>query len=192
MPVLHNAAGDAVPVRERRENSGILNALNSEVVLDLNGDESALVYVGSTAFAGTLEFSGRGDGEAGFLPVVAFPFSPGCAGGTIPQAGQPLILDALVAANTVRVYSVPCGQLRALRVRASVYTSGAAAVTITSDANEPLNKAIAAKPSTSARIADASRYLSPMVTRMLPLKPMAARASAATRAAWPVPSCGSW
>ena len=149
MSTLKNANSEIVPVRERREASGTLAALNSEIVIDVNGDESALVYVQSTAFIGTLEFTGSSDATGTlFHPVPAYPFSPGCAGGTIPQAGQPLLLDALVAANTVRVYSVPVGQLRKLRVRTSAYTSGAADVSITSEAQGPLNTAIAAKPST--------------------------------------------
>jgi hypothetical protein len=148
MSVQKNLAGAFVPVRERREASGTLGALNAEVVLDLNGDESALVYVQSTAFIGTLEFTGLGDASAGYFPVVAYPYSPGCAGGTIPLAGQPLLIDALVAANTVRVYSVPVGQLRALRVRASAFTSGSCVVTVSTDPNDPLNTAIASRPMT--------------------------------------------
>lgn len=149
MAILKNSDGEAVPIRERREASGTLAALNSEIVIDVNGDESALVYVQSTAFIGTLEFTGSSDATGAlFMPVVAYVYSPGCAGGTIPPAGQPLLLDALVAANTVRVYSVPVGQLRKLRVRTSAYTSGAADVSIIAEAQGPLNTAIAAKPST--------------------------------------------
>lgn len=149
MAILKNDDGAVIPIRERREASGTLAALNSEIVIDVNGDESALVYVQSTAFIGTLEFTGSSDATGAlFHPVPAYPFSPGCAGGTIPLAGQPLLLDALVAANTVRVYSVPVGQLRKLRVRTSAYTSGAADVSITAEAQGPLNTAIAAKPST--------------------------------------------
>ena len=148
MSILRNPLGTFVPVRERREASGTLGTLNAEVVLPLNGDDNALVYVQNTNLIGTLEFTGLGDASAGYLPVVAYPYSPGCVGGTIPLAGQALLTDALVAANTVRVYSVPVGQLRALRVRASAYTSGAAVVTITSDVNDSLNTSIAAKPAT--------------------------------------------
>jgi len=149
MSTIKNANNEVVPIRERREAFGTLAAVNAEVVMDVNGDETALVYVQSTAFIGTLEFTASSD-ETGalFMPVTAYAYSPGCAGGTIPSAGQPLLLDALVAANTVRVYSVPVGQLRKLRVRPSAYTSGAANVTITADTQDPLNTAIAAKPST--------------------------------------------
>ncbi|WP_353265815.1 hypothetical protein, partial [Gemmatimonas sp.] len=138
MSLAKNLANDFVPIRERRSATGTINGNNQEVVLPLNGDESAMVYVQSTAFVGTLEFTGLGDETAGYLPIVAYPYSPGCVGGTIPPAGQPLLIDALVAVNTVRVYSVPVGQLRALRVRSSAYTSGTIDLTITSDPNDPL------------------------------------------------------
>lgn len=148
MSIARNEAGTFVPVRERRSQTGTLNALNAEVVLTLNGDESALVFHSSTAFIGTLEFTGLGDTSSGYMSVAAYPYSIGCVGGTIPLAGQPLLIHALVAANTQTAYVVPVGQLRALRVRASAYTSGTATITITSDPNVPLNTAIAAKPST--------------------------------------------
>lgn len=148
MSIAKNTLGAFVPVRERREATGTLNALNAEVVITLNGDENALVYVGSMAFIGTLEFTGLADASAGYIPVAAYPYSIGCVGGTIPLAGQPLLIDALVAANTRRVYSVPVGQLRALRVRTSAYTSGACDVTVTADVNDTLNTSISGKPST--------------------------------------------
>jgi hypothetical protein len=149
MSILRNDGGAVVPVRERRSASGTLGALNAELVLDLNGDESALVYVQSAAFVGTLEFTGLSDlGTTNYFPVAVYPYAIGCAGGTIPIAGQPLLIDALVAANTARVYSIPVGQLRKLRVRASAYTSGSCVVTITSDTQSSLNTASADKSST--------------------------------------------
>lgn len=149
MALFKNDDGVVVPIRERRECFGTLATLNAETVIDVNGDESALVYVQSTAFIGTLEFTGCSDATGAlYFPVPAYPFSVGCTGGTIPLAGQPLLIDALVAANTTRVYSIPVGQLRKLRVRVSAYTSGAANVSITAEAQTPLNTAIAAKPST--------------------------------------------
>lgn len=149
MATFKNDDGVIVPVRERREGFGTLAALNAETVIDVNGDEFALVYVRSTAFIGTLEFTGCSDyTNAMYFPVAAYPYSIGCAGGTIPLAGQPLLIDALVSANTVRVYAVPVGQLRKLRVRVSAYTSGAADVSITTEAQNSINTAIEAKPST--------------------------------------------
>lgn len=148
MSTLRNLSGDFVPARERREVTGTIAGNNQEVVLPLNGDETALVYMASAAFIGTLEFSGLGDASAGYFSVAAYPYAPGCAGGTIPLSGQPLLLDALVAANTSRVYSVPVGQLRALRVRSSAYTSGTIDITITSDPNDSLNTAIVSRQAT--------------------------------------------
>lgn len=149
MSVNKNAAGAIVPVRERREAVGSLAATNAEIVLDVNGDESALVHVQSTAFIGTLEFTGSANADGtDYMPVAAYPYSIGCVGGTIPLAGQPLLIHALVAANTRVVYAVPVGQLKKLRVRASAYTSGACECTIISEAQASLNTAINAKPGT--------------------------------------------
>jgi hypothetical protein len=143
MSVLKNLTGDIVPIRERRATSGVLAALNAELVLDLNGDASATIYIQSTSFIGTLEFTGaNNEAETQFFPVPAYPFSPGCAGGTIPGAGQPLLVHALVAANTAVVYAIPVGQLRKLRVRVSAYTSGSCIASMLADVNPPLNTEI--------------------------------------------------
>jgi hypothetical protein len=147
MSIFRNLANAFVPVREQRATSGTLNALNAEVVLDVNGDESALVYMASAAFIGTLEFTGSVDGT-NFLPVMAYPYSVGAVGGTLPPSAQPLLIHALVAANTSQVYAVPCGQLRKVRVRASAYTSGSAAITINSDQGESLSPVLDSRPST--------------------------------------------
>ena len=142
MSITKNALGAVVPVRERREASGTLAAINQEVVLDLNGDNAVLVYVQSDLFVGTLEFTGAAD-TAGtmFFPIQAYAYSVGCVGGTIPLAGQPMLVDALVAANLTRVYSIPASQLKKIRIRASAFTSGNAAVSMVSDTNLPLNPA---------------------------------------------------
>lgn len=147
MSIFRNLSNDFVPVREQRTASGTLNALNAEVVLDVDGDESALVHMTSTSFIGTLEFTGSIDGT-NFFAVMAYPFSIGAAGGTLPISAQPLLIHALVAANTSQVYAVPCGQLRKVRVRASAYTSGSAAITINSDQCESLNPVLDSRPST--------------------------------------------
>jgi hypothetical protein len=140
MSILKNSLGAVVPVRERREASGNIAALNGEVILDLNGDANALVYVLSDLFVGTLEFTGASDtGPSLYFPIQAYAYSTGCTGGTIPLAGQPMLLDALVAANLTRVYSIPVAQLRRLRIRASAYTSGNCTIYITADTNHSLN-----------------------------------------------------
>jgi hypothetical protein len=151
MSVLKNLAGDVVPIRERRSATGTLAALNAELVLDLNGDANALLYIQSTAFIGTLEFTGASnDDETQFFAVPAYPFSPGSAGGTIPLAGQPMIVHALVAANTAAVYAIPVGQLRKLRVRVSAYTSGSCVASLVTDASASLNTEFANRPATLA------------------------------------------
>lgn len=167
MTIVRNSNAEIVPIRERREASGVLAALNAELVLPLNGDESGLVYIQSTAFIGTLEFTGaNNDDTTQFFPVAAYPYSIGCAGGTIPLAGQPLIADALVAANTARVYAIPVGQLKALRIRVSAYTSGSCVCTITSDTQPSLNTAIASRPTTL--LVTATGAASAAVTATLP------------------------
>jgi hypothetical protein len=167
MSINKNAAGSIIPIRERREASGVLAALNAELVIALNGDESALVYIQSTNFIGTLEFTGANNADGTqYFPVAAYPYAIGCAGGTIPLAGQPLLLDALVAANTSRVYSVPVGQLKSLRVRASAFTSGSCVCTIVSDTQMAINTAITARPSTL--LVTATGAASAAVTATLP------------------------
>lgn len=167
MSLNRNAAGAIVPIRERREANGVLATVNAELALDVNGDESALVYIQSTAFVGTLAFTGTSNADATqFFPVAAYPYSIGCVGGTIPLGGQPLLLDALVAANTARVYAIPVGQLKKLLVRVTAYTSGACDCTIISEAQASLNTAINAKPSTL--LATATGAASAAVTATLP------------------------
>ena len=147
MSILKNALGAIVPVRERRSVGPVnLAALNQEFTMDLNGDSHVLVYVLSDLFVGTLEFTGAIDGTdvpevapSLFFPIQAYAYSIGCTGGTIPSAGQPLLSDALVAANLTRVYSIPVGQLKRLRIRASAYTSGNCSIYAVADPNRSLN-----------------------------------------------------
>lgn len=144
MSISRNLASAFVPIREQRTASGSLVANNSEVVLAVNGDRSALVFISSSSFIGTLEFTGSVDGT-NYFPVAAYAIAASSAGGTLPVSAQPMLTDALVAANTSRLYSVSCGQLRLLRVRVSAYTSGSAVCTINSDAEDSL---YTARPST--------------------------------------------
>lgn len=129
-----NQSGLFVPIRERREASGTLLAANSEVVLDVNGDESALVYVngGTSTLTGTMSFEGSINGSD-YFPILALPYY---SVGNAPSAGQPLISEAVSGANLIRVYALKVGQLRKVRVRMSAYSLGQAAVSIISDAND--------------------------------------------------------
>ena len=147
MGMSKNLAGDVVPVRERRSAGPVnLTAINQEFVFDVNGDASVLVYVLSDLFVGTLEFTGAIDGidipytpPSMYFPVQAYPYSIGCNGGTIPQAGQPMLVDALVAANLTRVYAIPVQQLKKLRIRVSAYTSGNCTIYAVADTNKSFN-----------------------------------------------------
>lgn len=169
MSVLKNINNIIVPVRERREATGTLAALNAEVVAAMNGDQNALVVINSTAFIGTIEFTGQSDvGGSLYFPVSAYPVSPSCAGGTVLTAAQPILVHALVAANTLLVYSVPVGQLRGLRVRTSSYTSGSAVVSITSEETLALNTFLNGGPNPSTLMATATGAVSAAVTATLP------------------------
>ena len=167
MSLLRNLLNAYVPVRERREASGVLAALNAELVMDLNGDESALVYIQSNSLVATLEFTGcnNADGTQ-YFPIVAYPYSIGCAGGTVPLAGQPLLVDALVAGNTSRVYAVPVGQLKKLRIRLAAYTSGSSVCSVTTEAAASLSNAIQSRPSTL--LVSSTAVVSLAVTATLP------------------------
>ena len=144
MSIFRNLLGTFVPVRERREASGTLAAANAELVLDTNGDESALIYVnaGAATFNATLEFTGSVDGT-NFFPIIAFPYSPGCVGGTVPVAGQPLLVEAVNTAGVIRAYALACGQLKKVRVRLAAWASGSAATIIVSDTQGSLNANVA-------------------------------------------------
>lgn len=147
MGMSKNLMGQVVPVRERRSaGPANLTAVNQEFTMDLNGDSNVLVYVLSDLLVGTLEFTGAMDGidipftpASMYFPVQAYPYSIGCNGGTIPQAGQPILVDAFVAANLTRVYAIPVQQLKKLRIRMSAYTSGNCQIYAVADQNKSLN-----------------------------------------------------
>ena len=143
MSILRNLLNAFVPVRERRETFGILGGLNAELVLDINGDESALVDArgGAGSFNGTLEFSASADGT-NYLPILVLPYF-GSGSGAVPNPAQPLITDSPTnVTNAVRVYAMRTAQLKKLRVRLSAWTAGALDVSIISDAQKSLHPSI--------------------------------------------------
>lgn len=151
MSILRNLSGIFVPVREAREASGTFAAVSAELVLDVSGDESVLLSMVPSAFIGTLQFFGVGEtGATTYMPIPAYPFSVGNVGGTIPVAGQPLLTDALVAANTLRQWAIPCAGLKKVRVLCSAYTSGSAVFTMRSDPQASINTEILARAATLA------------------------------------------
>lgn len=169
MSILRNLLNNFVPVRERRETFGILGSLNAELVLDINGDESALVDVrgGAGAFTGTLEFSASVNGTD-YLPILTYPYF-GAGSGSVPNAGQALLTELISnVTNAVRVYAMRTAQLKKVRVRLSTYTGGALDVTITSDAQRSLHPSVFEGRPTSLMVS-ATAAVGVAVTATLPV-----------------------
>lgn len=140
MSILRNLLGTFMPHFEARQASGLLNALNAEVVLDVSGDNSATIYLNPQGSTPNMTYAVEGSVDGtNYFALLAFPYPPGCVGGTIPQAAQPLITEAVNAASLVRTLSVAVGQLAKVRVRASAYTGGSFLCTIRSDVEPALN-----------------------------------------------------
>lgn len=163
-----NETGAFVPLRERREIFGALGSLNAELVLDVNGDESALVYLnaGAASFNATVAFRGSVDGT-NFFPVLAVPyFAAGSAGS--PGLAQPLITEAINATNAQRVYALKVGQLKKLQVMLPAWTSGLADITVISESAASIHPAVfEGRPSTL--FVSATAAAGAIVTATLPL-----------------------
>lgn len=145
---LDTANGNIKVVRPRREIFGSLVSGASEVVLDLNGDSNAIAYLSNTSFVGTLEFTGSAETSgAAYFPIVAFSYAAPTLVGTPANSAQPLFTDA-VTAGSIRVYQIPCGQLKRIRVRVSVFTSGTAVLTLGSDEADSFNTTEQVRPAT--------------------------------------------
>lgn len=169
MSLLRNLTNAFVPLRERREASGALAAPNAEIVAPMNGDQFALVVCSSASFIGTLEFTGQSDTSGTlYFPVLAYPVSLACAGGVILQAGEPILTHVLAAASTLIVYAVPVGQLRALRVRVSAYTSGSLAVSVTSEETLSSHTLLNGGPPPSTLFGTATGAVNAAVTLTIP------------------------
>lgn len=168
MSILKNLSGVFVPVRERREASGSLAALNAEVVLDVNGDNCAQIYIdgGGATFTATYVVEGTVDGT-NYGALLAFPNTPFCVGGTIPLAGQPLLLEAVSAASLKRAVEVNCGGLKKIRVRLSAYTAGTANVVINASEAESINPYVANQKAATL-VVTATGAVSTAVTATLP------------------------
>lgn len=168
MSLFRNLAAAFVPVRERRESSGTLASLNAEIVHDCNGDEAALIYVnaGAGTWNATLDFAGSADGT-NFFSIPVYPFVPGCLSGTVPHAAQPLLTEVINTTSVIRAYCVNVGQIRKLRVRASAWTAGSAAVVINSEAQASLHPNVLAQKAGSLLVS-ATGAVSAAVTATLP------------------------
>lgn len=134
MSILRNLLGNFMPHFEQRTVSGVLAAANAELVLDVSGDESALISIdgGGATLNATYVIEGSVDG-ATYASLLAFPIPAFCLSGTIPQAGQPIVSEAVNSTSIRRVIGVAVGGLKKIRVRLSVFSTGSATVVINSD-----------------------------------------------------------
>lgn len=135
MSILKNLALAFVPVRESRR-SGIVNlaVVSAELVHNVDGDESVVIFINGTGTLNcTYNVQGSPDG-INYFDLLAYPYTPGCAGGTVPSAGQPLVSEAVNAATVQRMLCAAVGGMQKVRVRLTAYTGGTAAVNINSDA----------------------------------------------------------
>lgn len=173
MSIQKNSAGAIVPVREsRRKDTGsaLLSAVNAELVLDLDGDSTCTLHINSAAVTlnATYVVEGSTDGT-NYDSLLAFPYTPGCVGGTIPVASQPLVSEA-VNAVIRRTLCVSVGGLRKVRVRLSVWTAGSTAVTMNADANDSIHPYIKDQKASTLTVT-ATAAAGSAVTATLPAVP---------------------
>jgi hypothetical protein len=130
MSLLRNLLGNFMPHLEARRTTGTLASLNAEVVHDLNGDSSAIIYLNGAI--GTYAVDGSADG-VNYFPLLCYPYGTASLGGVLPQAAQPLVQEAVSAATAIRALCTSVSGLQKVRVRMTAYASGACDVTINSD-----------------------------------------------------------
>ena len=167
MSLLRNLLGNFMPHFEARRTTATLAAVNAEVVHDLNGDASAVIWLNGT---GTLNATYAVDGSAdgvNYFPLMCYPYATGSVGGTLPVAAQPLVTEAVNAATVQRVLCASVGGLQKLRVRLTTYASGNCAVTINSDDCKSINP-YANDTRASTLMVSATAAVSTAVTATLP------------------------
>lgn len=141
MSIFKNALNVFMPHFEsRRTAPASLAVINAEVVHNLDGDESVIIFINGTSTP-TLTYNIQGSPDGvNYYDLVAYPYSPASVGGTLPQPGQPLVTEVLSAVATVnRMLCAAVGGLQKIRVRLTAYTSGTLAVNINSDACGSIN-----------------------------------------------------
>lgn len=140
MSILKNLLNNFMPHFESRRANGTLGAVNAELVLDVDGDDTATVYIdgGGATFNATYVVEGSPDG-VNYFAMLAYPYTPGCNAGTIPLAAQPIVSEAVNTTSVRRMLVTAVGGLRKIRVRLSAWTAGTANVFINADTCAPLN-----------------------------------------------------
>lgn len=166
MSLLRNLLGNFMPHFESRRNTAVLNALNAELVVDIDGDNAALIHImTSAALAATYVVEGSPDG-VNYYAIPVFAFGPGSVNGTIPQPCQPIISEA----STLAIQRILCanvGGLRKIRVRFSAWTSGSATVTINTDDCESISPYLRNQKAASLHVTNTAA-VSTAVTATLP------------------------
>jgi len=127
MSILRNLAAAFMPHFEARRSTANLAAINAELVHDVSGDASAVIFINGTGtLNATYNIQGSPDGT-NYFDLLAYPYS------SLPQPGQPLVTEVVNAATVQRTLCCAVGGLQKIRIRLTAYTSGNAAVAINSD-----------------------------------------------------------
>lgn len=122
-----------IPIRQSRRTDGSMSAVNAEIVHNVDGDESVVIYLNGTGtFNATYAVEGSPDG-IDYFPLLCYQYANASLGGALPLAGQPLITEAVNATNVRRMLCAAVGGLRKIRIRLTAFASGNATVAITSD-----------------------------------------------------------
>jgi hypothetical protein len=108
-----------------RVSSATLNALNAEVVMDINGKAVAVFEIRAAANSATYVFEASVDGT-NYYAVPARPLS----GSTITGAAisEGIIVQQVVTAAAAAAYAISASGYRRVRMRVSAFVSGSAVV----------------------------------------------------------------
>ena len=165
MSLLRNLLGNFMPHFESRRNTAVLNTLNAELVVDIDGDNAALIHImTSAALTATYVVEGSPDG-VNYYAIPVFAFGPGSISGS-PQPCQPFISEASTTAIQ-RMLCASVGGLRKIRVRFSAWTSGSATVTINTDDCESISPYLRNQKAASLHVTNTAA-VSTAVTATLP------------------------
>ena len=136
---LVDESGDFMPHWKSRRTTGSIAAINAEVVHDVDGDESVVIFLNGTGtFNATYIVEGSPDGVE-YFSLLTYPYAPASLGNALPQPGQPLFAETVNAATVKRMLCAAVGGLQKIRVRLSAYASGTCAVNINSDTCASIN-----------------------------------------------------
>lgn len=167
MSLLRNLLGSFMPHMESRRSTATLAAVNAELVHDVNGDNSATIYINGTGtFNATYNIQGTIDGT-NYFDILSYPISQAAVGGTIPIAGTPIVTEAVNAATVQRALCISCGGLARVRIRLTAYTGGSAIITINSDECESISPYVRNQKAATLTVT-ATAAVSTAVTATLP------------------------